>query len=116
MQEEYGELVIDLEGSSSRTIGSNGLPEIASSELYLQIIGETSGIIEKKFEAGTPKFFSENFPIGEKLKIRVRLSVVSASWETSVNHTVTQGTNNIMLKLNKIASGNKKIAFSIGHS
>ena len=116
MQEEYGELVIDLEGSSSRAIGSNGLPEIASSELYLQIIGETSGIIEKKFEAGTPKFFSENFPIGEKLKIRVRLSVVSASWETSVNHTVTQGTNNIMLKLNKIASGNKKIAFSIGHS
>ncbi|UTD07076.1 hypothetical protein E4N90_03600 [Treponema denticola] len=116
MQEEYGELVIDLEGSSSRTIGSNGLPEIASSELYLQIIGETSGIIKKKFEAGTPKFFSENFPIGEKLKIRVRLSVVSASWETSVNHTVTQGTNNIMLKLNKIASGNKKIAFSIGHS
>ncbi|EMB23363.1 hypothetical protein HMPREF9723_00501 [Treponema denticola OTK] len=116
MQEEYGELVIDLEGSSSRTIGSNGLPEIASSELYLQIIGETSGIIEKKFEAGTPKFFSENLPIGEKLKIRVRLSVVSASWETSVNHTITQGTNNIMLKLNKIASGNKKIAFSIGHS
>lgn len=116
MQEEYGELVIDLQGSSSRTIGSNGLPEIASSELYLQIIGETSGIIEKKFEAGTPKFFSENFPIGEKLKIRVRLSVVSASWETSVNHTITQGTNNIMLKLNKIASGNKKIAFSIGHS
>lgn len=116
MQEEYGELVIDLEGSSSRAIGSNGLPEIASSELYLQIIGETSGIIERKFEAGTPKFFSENFPIGEKLKIRVRLSVVSASWETSVNHTVTQGTNNIMLKLNKIASGNKKIAFSIGHS
>ena len=42
--------------------------------------------------------------------------MVSASWETSVNHTVTQGTNNIMLKLNKIASGNKKIAFSIGHS
>lgn len=116
MQEEYGELVIDLEGSSSRAIGSNGLPEIASSELYLQIIGETSGIIERKFEAGTPKFFSENFPIGEKLKIRVRLSVVSASWDTSVNHTVTQGTNNIMLKLNKIASGNKKIAFSIGHS
>lgn len=116
MQEEYGELVIDLEGSSSRAIGSNGLPEIASSELYLQIIGETSGIIERKFEAGTPKFFSENFPIGEKLKIRVRLSVASASWETSVNHTVTQGTNNIMLKLNKIASGNKKIAFSIGHS
>ena len=116
MQEEYGELVIDLEGSSSRAIGSNGLPEIASSELYLQIIGERSGIIEKKFEAGTPKFFSENFPIGEKLKIRVRLSVVSASWDTSVNHTVTQGTNNIMLKLNKIASGNKKIAFSIGHS
>ena len=116
MQEKYGKLVIDLEGSTSRAIGSNGLPEIASSELYLQIIGERSGIIEKKFEAGTPKFFSKNFPIGEKLKIKARLSVLSASWETSVNHTLTQGTNNIMLKLNKIASGNKKIAFSIGHS
>lgn len=68
MQEEYGELVIDLEGSSSRAIGSNGLPEIASSELYLQIIGERSGIIEKKFEAGTPKFFSENFPNRRKTK------------------------------------------------
>lgn len=116
MQEKYGELLIDLEGASSRDIGSNGLPEIASSELYLQIIGERSGIIEKKFEAGTPKFFSKNFPIGEKLKIRVRLSVLSASWEASVNHTVTQGTNNIILKLNKIASSNKKIEFSIGYA
>ncbi|UTY24303.1 hypothetical protein [Treponema denticola] len=116
MQDEYGELLIDLEGSSSRAIGSNGLPEIASSELYLQIIGERSGIIEKKFEAGTPKFFSKNFPIGEKLKIKARLSVLSASWKASVNHTVTQGTNNIILELNKIASSNKKIEFSIGYA
>lgn len=116
MQEEYGEVIIDLDGTSSRAIGDNGLPEIASSDINLKIISETNGIIEKNFESGQAKFFSHNFPIGEKLKIRVRLSVLSASWEASVNHTVTQGTNNIMLKLNKIASGNKKIAFSIGHS
>jgi len=74
-QKEYGTITIDLEGGRARSINSStGLPNLADSELEIDILTEGNSSIYKKILASEPKFFQADFPIGSRLEITVKLN------------------------------------------
>ena len=112
-QEEYGTITIDLEGGRARSINSStGLPDLADSELEIDIVTDGSSSIYKKILASEPKFFQADFPVGSRLEITVKLNGPSSSWSAYNNHTVKEGNNNIQLLLNKNASSLANMGFS----
>lgn len=112
-QEEYGTITIDLEGGKARSINSStGLPNLADSELEIDILTEGSSSIYKKILASEPKFFQADFPVGSRLEITVKLNGPSSSWSAYNNHTVKEGNNDIQLLLNKNASSLANVGFS----
>ena len=112
-QEEYGTITIDLEGGRARSINSStGLPNLADSELEIDILTEGSSSIYKKILASEPKFFQADFPVGSRLEITVKLNGPSSSWSAYNNHTVKEGNNDIQLLLNKNASSLATVGFS----
>lgn len=112
-QKEYGTITIDLEGGKARSINSStGLPNLADSELEIDILTEGSSSIYKKILASEPKFFQADFPIGSRLEITVKLNGPSSSWSAYNNHTVKEGNNDIRLLLNKNASSLANVGFS----
>ncbi|UTC95145.1 hypothetical protein E4N85_05115 [Treponema denticola] len=112
-QEEYGTIKIDLEGGKARSINSStGLPNLADSELEIDIVTDGNSSIYKKILASEPKFFQADFPIGSRLEITVKLNGPSASWSAHNSLTVKEGNNNIQLLLNKNASSLANVGFS----
>lgn len=112
-QKEYGTITIDLEGGRARSINSStGLPNLADSELEIDILTEGSSSIYKKILASEPKFFQADFPVGSRLEITVKLNGPSSSWSAYNNHTVKEGNNDIQLLLNKNASSLANVGFS----
>ena len=112
-QEEYGTITIDLEGGRARSINSStGLPNLADSELEIDILTEGNSSIYKKILASEPKFFQADFPIGSRLEITVKLNGPSSSWSAHNSHTVKEGNNDIRLLLNKNASSLANVGFS----
>ena len=112
-QEEYGTITIDLEGGKARSINSStGLPDLADSELEIDIVTDGSSSIYKKILASEPKFFQADFPVGSRLEITVKLNGPSSSWSAYNNHTVKEGNNDIQLLLNKNASSLANVGFS----
>ncbi|MGI5060445.1 hypothetical protein E4N89_05590 [Treponema denticola] len=112
-QKEYGTITIDLEGGRARSINSStGLPNLADSELEIDILTEGSSSIYKKILASEPKFFQADFPVGSRLEITVKLNGPSSSWSAHNNHTVKEGNNDIQLLLNKNASSLATVGFS----
>lgn len=112
-QEEYGTITIDLEGGKARSINSSiGLPNLADSELEIDILTDGNSSIYKKILASEPKFFQADFPIGSRLEITVKLNGPSSSWSAHNNHTVKEGNNDIQLLLNKNASSLANVGFS----
>ena len=112
-QEEYGTITIDLEGGKARSINSStGLPNLADSELEIDIVTDGNSSIYKKILASEPKFFQADFPIGSRLEITVKLNGPSASWSAHNSLTVKEGNNNIQLLLNKNASSLANMGFS----
>ena len=112
-QEEYGTITIDLEGGKARSINSStGLPNLADSELEIDIVTDGNSSIYKKILASEPKFFQADFPIGSRLEITVKLNGPSASWSAHNSLTVKEGNNNIRLLLNKNASSLANVGFS----
>ena len=112
-QKEYGTITIDLEGGKARSINSStGLPNLADSELEIDILTEGSSSIYKKILASEPKFFQADFPIGSRLEITVKLNGPSSSWSAHNSHTVKEGNNDIRLLLNKNASSLANVGFS----
>lgn len=112
-QEEYGTITIDLEGGKARSINSStGLPDLADSELEIDIVTDGSSSIYKKILASEPKFFQADFPVGSRLEITVKLNGPSSSWSAHNSHTVKEGNNDIQLLLNKDASSLANMGFS----
>lgn len=112
-QEEYGTITIDLEGGKARSINSStGLPNLADSELEIDIVTDGNSSIYKKILASEPKFFQADFPVGSRLEITVKLNGPSSSWSAYNNHTVKEGNNDIRLLLNKNASSLANVGFS----
>ncbi|UTD12432.1 hypothetical protein HO345_05295 [Treponema denticola] len=112
-QEEYGTITIDLEGGRARSINSStGLPDLADSELEIDIVTDGNSSIYKKILASEPKFFQADFPVGSRLEITVKLNGPSSSWSAYNNHTVKEGNNDIQLLLNKNASSLANMGFS----
>ncbi|WP_147623582.1 hypothetical protein [Treponema denticola] len=112
-QKEYGTITIDLEGGRARSINSStGLPNLADSELEIDILTEGNSSIYKKILASEPKFFQADFPIGSRLEITVKLNGPSSSWSAHNSHTVKEGNNDIRLLLNKNASSLANVGFS----
>lgn len=112
-QKEYGTITIDLEGGRARSINSStGLPNLADSELEIDIVTDGSSSIYKKILASEPKFFQADFPVGSRLEITVKLNGPSSSWSANNNHTVKEGNNDIQLLLNKNASSLANVGFS----
>lgn len=112
-QEEYGTITIDLEGGRARSINSStGLPDLADSELEIDIVTDGNSSIYKKILASEPKFFQADFPVGSRLEITVKLNGPSSSWSAYNNHTVKEGNNDIQLLLNKNASSLANVGFS----
>ena len=112
-QEEYGTITIDLEGGKARSINSStGLPNLADSELEIDIVTDGNSSIYKKILASEPKFFQADFPIGSRLEITVKLNGPSSSWSAHNSHTVKEGNNDIRLLLNKNASSLANVGFS----
>ena len=112
-QEEYGTITIDLEGGKARSINSStGLPNLADSELEIDIVTDGNSSIYKKILASEPKFFQADFPIGSRLEITVKLNGPSASWSAHNSLTVKEGNNDIRLLLNKNASSLANVGFS----
>ncbi|EMB22029.1 hypothetical protein [Treponema denticola] len=112
-QEEYGTITIDLEGGRARSINSStGLPNLADSELEIDILTDGNSSIYKKILASEPKFFQADFPVGSRLEITVKLNGPSSSWSAYNNHTVKEGNNDIQLLLNKNASSLANVGFS----
>ena len=112
-QEEYGTITIDLEGGRARSINSStGLPDLADSELEIDIVTDGNSSIYKKILASEPKFFQADFPVGSRLEITVKLNGPSSSWSANNNHTVKEGNNDIQLLLNKNASSLATVGFS----
>lgn len=112
-QKEYGTITIDLEGGKARSINSStGLPNLADSELEIDILTEGSSSIYKKILASEPKFFQADFPVGSRLEITVKLNGPSSSWSAHNSHTVKEGNNDIRLLLNKNASSLATVGFS----
>lgn len=112
-QEEYGTITIDLEGGRARSINSStGLPDLADSELEIDIVTDGSSSIYKKILASEPKFFQADFPVGSRLEITVKLNGPSSSWSAHNSHTVKEGNNDIQLLLNKNASSLANMGFS----
>lgn len=112
-QKEYGTITIDLEGGKARSINSStGLPNLADSELEIDILTEGSSSIYKKILASEPKFFQADFPVGSRLEITVKLNGPSSSWSAYNNLTVKEGNNDIQLLLNKNASSLTNVGFS----
>ena len=112
-QEEYGTITIDLEGSRARSINSStGLPNLADSELEIDIVTDGNSSIYKKILASEPKFFQADFPVGSRLEITVKLNGPSSSWSAYNSHTVKEGNNNIRLLLNKNAFSLANMGFS----
>ena len=112
-QEEYGTITIDLEGGKARSINSStGLPDLADSELEIDIVTDGSSSIYKKILASEPKFFQADFPVGSRLEITVKLNGPSSSWSAHNSHTVKEGNNDIQLLLNKNASSLANMGFS----
>ena len=112
-QEEYGTITIDLEGGRARSINSStGLPDLADSELEIDIVTDGNSSIYKKILASEPKFFQADFPVGSRLEITVKLNGPSSSWSAYNNHTVKEGNNDIQLLLNKNASSLATVGFS----
>ena len=112
-QEEYGTITIDLEGGKARSINSStGLPDLADSELEIDIVTDGNSSIYKKILASEPKFFQADFPIGSRLEITVKLNGPSASWSAHNSLTVKEGNNDIQLLLNKNASSLANMGFS----
>ena len=112
-QEEYGTITIDLEGGKARSINSStGLPDLADSELEIDIVTDGSSSIYKKILASEPKFFQADFPVGSRLEITVKLNGPSSSWSAHNSHTVKEGNNDIQLLLNKNASSLANVGFS----
>ena len=112
-QEEYGTITIDLEGGRARSINSStGLPDLADSELEIDIVTDGSSSIYKKILASEPKFFQADFPVGSRLEITVKLNGPSSSWSAHNSHTVKEGNNDIQLLLNKNASSLANVGFS----
>ncbi|EMB21116.1 hypothetical protein [Treponema denticola] len=112
-QEEYGTIKIDLEGGKARSINSStGLPNLADSELEIDIVTDGNSSIYKKILTSEPKFFQADFPIGSRLEITVKLNGPSASWSAHNSLTVKEGNNDIRLLLNKNASSLANVGFS----
>ena len=112
-QKEYGTITIDLEGGRARSINSStGLPNLADSELEIDIVTDGSSSIYKKILASEPKFFQADFPVGSRLEITVKLNGPSSSWSAHNSHTVKEGNNDIQLLLNKNASSLANVGFS----
>jgi len=112
-QKEYGTITIDLEGGKARSINSStGLPNLADSELEIDIVTDGSSSIYKKILASEPKFFQADFPIGSRLEITVKLNGPSSSWSAHNSHTVKEGNNDIQLLLNQNASSLANVGFS----
>ncbi|UYT08999.1 hypothetical protein OE909_06025 [Treponema denticola] len=112
-QEEYGTITIDLEGGKARSINSStGLPNLADSELEIDIVTDGNSSIYKKILASEPKFFQADFPVGSRLEITVKLNGPSSSWSAHNSHTVKEGNNDIQLLLNKNASSLANVGFS----
>ena len=102
-----------MEGGRARSINSStGLPDLADSELEIDIVTDGNSSIYKKILASEPKFFQADFPVGSRLEITVKLNGPSSSWSAYNNHTVKEGNNDIQLLLNKNASSLATVGFS----
>ena len=99
LSENTGTVVIDF-GGNERAVGSNGLPVIKDAAMSLEIIS-SNGSEKKILQAGQEKTWSGSFPVGEELTIKVSLSTASAVWKGYAEHTVTEGTNTVAVKLSK---------------
>ncbi len=59
MQEDYGTVIIDLEGKGERAVGANGLPELSSASMKIEIMDSRGGSLVKYLEENEAKAFRE---------------------------------------------------------
>lgn len=117
LKEEYGELILSFDGSlpeGARVLdSSNGLPDLSSSPMKINIIRENGYTITRELGAEESKSLVELIPVGEKIKIIVTLSSYLAEWKGDAEHTVTAGPNKVYVKLSKKSKGVVNLLFSI---
>ncbi len=112
-QENYGTLIIDFNKNNLRALGENGLPDIGNSKMKIEITGTGMETINQTFEAGKPKKFKKNFPVGAKLSIKVSIITASGTWTGKKDHTVKPNKNQISIELNKVAVDLNRFDFSL---
>jgi len=100
LSENIGTVVIDF-GSNERAVDSKGLPVLKDASMRLEINSPSQGTQKIDFATGKEKKWSGSFPIGEKLTIKVAVKTAAAEWTGSAEHTVTEGTNTVAVKLSK---------------
>ena len=100
LSENIGTVVIDF-GSNERAVDSKGLPVLKDASMRLEINSPSQGTKKIDFATGKEKKWSGSFPIGEKLTIKVAIKTAAAEWTGSAEHTVTEGTNTVAVKLSK---------------
>ena len=116
LKEEYGELILSFDGSlpeGARVLDSNGLPDLSSSPMKINIIRENGYTITRELGAEESKSLVELIPVGEKIKIIVTLSSYLAEWKGDAEHTVTAGPNKVDVKLSKKSKVVANLLFSI---
>ncbi len=115
---KYGVVTINFESSlrparTARSIGTNGLPELGSTAMRIDITGENISPVQEEIGKNDPKIFSVSLPVGETVHIKVSLITPSAIWTGETDITVQEGDNEAAVKLNKIIASMRPLLFSV---
>ena len=114
-QGDYGTVVFDLTGGSNlRSIDPRtGLPDLAHSRMNLIVErnGERAEI--RKFEETEKKLYKGTFLVGTKIKFTAIVMTKSGKWKGSSEITVSSGTNNLSVKLNKAIAELEPLKFKL---
>lgn len=116
-QGDYGTVVFDLTGGSNlRSIAIDprtGLPDLAHSRMEI-IVEQNGGRAEvKEFKERDEKKYKGTFLVGTRIRFTAVVKAKSGKWKGSSEITVSSGTNNLSVKLNKAIAELEPLKFKL---